>query len=302
MQSALAMPQTYETEEYADRFIPIGDGLRIHLRDYAPILPETGLPVVCLHGLTRNVKDFELVAPRIAALGRRVVAISMRGRGRSDRDPNPENYQAGVYAGDVTKALDALDIHRAVFIGTSMGGIITMLLAMMAPDYVAAATLNDVGPVLDPAGLTRISGYVGRGQPVPDWNAAAAAAKQLTGHAFPAHANDDAFWLTFAQRTFRETGEGKIEADYDPMIALAFASPEEAPPPDLSPFFQMLAARPVLVLRGALSDLLSREGVAHMRALKPDLFTAEIPATGHAPTLEEPESWNALLDFLARVP
>lgn len=302
MDAAMLEPHAETQGEFEDRFITVDENIRLHLRDYAPRLPETGLPVLCLHGLTRNARDFELVAPRIAALGRRVIALSMRGRGQSDRDPNPENYQAGIYANDAAKVLDALDIHRAVFIGTSMGGIVTMLMAAMAPDYVAAAVLNDVGPALDPAGLSRIGGYIGRGQPVMDLNAAAAAIKEINGPAFPAYANDQEFWLTFARRTFRQNAEGTFETDYDPMIALAFATPSDGPPADLSPFFQMLAARPVLVLRGALSDLLAPAGLAHMQALKPDLFTAEIPATGHAPTLEEPQSWDALLDFLARVP
>lgn len=289
------------TRDYENHHIALGEGLTLHARDYAPLLPETGLPVVCLHGLTRNVKDFELVAPRIAALGRRVIAMSMRGRGESSRDPDPANYAVPVYVQDVIKALDALDIERAVFIGTSMGGLITMLIAASAPDRIAAAALNDVGPRIDPAGLNRIRSYVGRGQPVSDWAGAAQALRATNGVAFPARAEDDAFWATFARRTFREFAPGRIEADYDPMIALAF---DDAPaaPADATPLFLALAPVKVLVVRGAVSDLLSAEGLAHMRAVKPDLLSVDVPQVGHAPTLEEPESWDALLDFLARVP
>lgn len=288
-------------QDFENHHIDLGAGLTMHVREYAPLLPETGLPVVCLHGLTRNVKDFELVAPRIASLGRRVLAMSMRGRGESSRDPDPANYAAPVYVQDVIKALDTLDLERAVFIGTSMGGLITMLIAASAPDRIAAAVLNDVGPKIDPAGLNRIRSYVGRGQPVADWAGAAQALRATNGIAFPSRAEDEAFWATFARRTFVETAPGKIEADYDPMIALAF---DDAPaaPADATPLFQALAPVKVLVVRGAVSDLLSAEGLAHMRAVKPDLLSVEVPNVGHAPTLEEAESWDALLDFLARVP
>lgn len=293
---------TRRTTEYEEKRIAVGDGLFIEARDYAPTLPETGLPVICLHGLTRNVRDFETVAPRIAALGRRVVALSMRGRGLSDRDPDPAHYAPPVYVQDVATALDALEIIEAVFVGTSMGGVITMLMAAGEEGQrIRAAVLNDIGPVLDPRGLARIAGYVGRGGPVADWNAAAAAIKSINGEAFPTRLHDDAFWMRFARRTFRETGAGRIEPDYDPMIALAFSDPP-AEPADLSALFETLAQRPVLVLRGALSDLLSPDGIAHMRAIMSDLVAVEIPDVGHAPTLEEPESWDSLLDFLARIP
>lgn len=295
--TVLAEPRS---ETFEDRMLRVGENLRIHVRDYPAAAPETGAPVICLHGLTRNVADFELVAPRIAALGRRVIAMSMRGRGRSDRDPDPANYTPPVYVQDVLQALDMLGAQRAVFLGTSMGGIITMLLAAGAPDRVAAAILNDIGPVLDPRGLARIAGYVGRGQPVADWEAAADAIAAINGPAFPNERDNREFWRTFARRTFR-AHEGKVETDYDPMIALAFADPPAAPA-DLSPVFQALAPKPVLVVRGAISDLLSEEGVAGMRALKPDLHVALVPNVGHAPTLEEPEAWDAILDFLARTP
>lgn len=287
---------------FEDRFIAMRDGVKIHVRDYPPTLPDTGLPVICLHGLTRNARDFELVAPRIAALGRRVLAMSMRGRGRSDRDPDASHYAPPVYVQDVSAAMDALGVPRAVFIGTSMGGLITMLLAAQAPERVAATALNDVGPVLDPAGLARIASYVGKAQPAASWDAAAAATRAVNGAAFPTRLGDDAFWHIFARRTWREFGPGRFEADYDPAIANAFApQPNAAPPADLRPLFEALARRPVLVIRGAISDLLAPEGLAAMKAIKPDLASVEVPHVGHAPTLEEEESWDALLDFLARV-
>lgn len=290
-------------DEFKEHRIKTADGLSVYVRDYPAVAPTTGLPVFCLHGLTRNSKDFELVAPRIAALGRRTLAWDTRGRGRSDRDPEPARYNAAIYAQDALAVLDALGIERCVFLGTSMGGLITMILTTLAPQRIAAAILNDIGPVVDPRGLARIAGYVGKGGAAGSWDAAAAACRAVNGDAFPDR--DDAFWMRFARRTFRETGRGVLEPDYDPAIANAFAQPGDAAPapaPDLSPLFKNLSGVPVLVVRGATSDILSAEGVAAMRALKSDLVVAEVPRTGHAPTLEEPEAFDAIVDFLAITP
>lgn len=287
---------------FEERVVATVDGLALYARDYPPLLPETGLPVICLHGLTRNSRDFEIIAPRIAALGRRVVAPDMRGRGRSANDPDPAHYVPAVYAQDVLKLMDALEISRAVFIGTSMGGLIAMVLATMAPDRVAASVLNDVGPKLNAPGLARIATYVGRTQPVSSWPEAALAVKAIIGGAYPERLEDEAFWLAFARRTFREREDGLLETDYDPRIALAFADfDEDAPPPDLSPLFTALAQKPMLSVRGAISDLFTEDVVEMMRGLKPDLETATVENIGHAPMLDEPQAWDAVLDFLARV-
>jgi pimeloyl-ACP methyl ester carboxylesterase len=287
---------------FEERVIATVDGLALYARDYPPLLPETGLPVICLHGLTRNSRDFETVAPRIAALGRRVVAPDMRGRGKSANDPDPAHYVAAVYAQDVLKLMDALEIPRAVFIGTSMGGLITMVLATMAPDRIVASVLNDVGPKLNPAGLARIATYVGRTQPMSSWAEAAEAVRAVNGAAYPERLDDEAFWLAFARRTFHAREDGLLETDYDPHIALAFVDfDEDAPPPDLSPLFRALAQKPMLSVRGAVSDLFGEDVVEMMRALKPDLETVTVTNIGHAPMLDEPEAWDAVLDFLARV-
>jgi pimeloyl-ACP methyl ester carboxylesterase len=150
---------------FEERIIGTVDGLALYARDYAPLLPETGLPVICLHGLTRNSRDFEVVAPRIAALGRRVVAPDMRGRGKSANDPDPAHYVPAVYAQDVLALMDRFEMPKAVFVGTSMGGLITMMLATVAPDRIAASVLNDVGPRLDAQGLARIASSPGRRTP-----------------------------------------------------------------------------------------------------------------------------------------
>lgn len=287
---------------FEERIVATVDGLALYARDYPPLLPQTGLPVICLHGLTRNSRDFEIIAPRIAALGRRVVAPDMRGRGRSANDPDPAHYVAAVYAQDVVKLMDALEIERAVFIGTSMGGLITMVLATTAPDRIAASILNDVGPKLHVEGLSRIAGYVGHARPVATWREAAEAVRSIVGSAYPARLDDDDFWLAFAHRTYRQRDDGMLEADYDPHIALAFADFDpEAPPADLTPLFSHLAEKPMLSVRGALSDLFTADVVALMQSVKPDLETITIENIGHAPMLDEAEAWDALLSFLAKV-
>lgn len=286
---------------FEERIVATADGLTLYARDYAPLTPVTGLPVICLHGLTRNSRDFEVIAPRIAACGRRVVAPDVRGRGKSANDPDPAHYQPAIYAQDVAALMDKLEIPQAVFIGTSMGGIITMVLAALAPARITAAVLNDVGLKLSPEGIARIGSYVGRTRPVANWGEAAEAVRAIAGQAYPGRLDDGEFWDAFARRTFRQREDGLLETDYDPHIALAFAAPGDAPPPDMTPLFQALAAKPVLSVRGAISDLLSAETVAEMRALKPDLEAVEVENVGHAPMLDEPEAWEAVLGFLAKV-
>lgn len=275
------------------------DGLALFVRDYAPSGAEVGAPVLCLHGLTRNSKDFTLVGERLAAIGRRAIAMDVRGRGRSDWDATPERYNPMIYAGDALAVLDNLAIPKAVWLGTSMGGLIAMMAAMAAPGRIAAAILNDVGPELDPAGIARIAGYAGKSAgPLNTWQEAAHAVEAIQGVAFPGR--PASFWLDFAQRTFRQRPDGRLEADYDPAIANAFTP--GAPLPDLWPLFEALRPIPTMVLRGALSDLLSRPIVMRMQARKPDLVAVEVPGEGHAPTLEEPAAWLPIVDFLARQP
>lgn len=285
---------------HTERFFQSADGLQLFARDYPAIGEERGVPVFCIHGLTRNSADFEGVAPAIAALGRRVLAIDVRGRGRSDHDPDPSRYRPDVYANDVLLVLDALAISRAIFVGTSMGGLIIMLLAVIAPERIEGAVLNDVGPVLNAVGLARIAGYVGKSGPYDSWDSIVDAIKVTQSVAFPDA--DEALWRTFARRVARELPNGNIAFDYDPAIAQSLAQTAGTEPPDLKPLFAALAPKPVLLLRGALSDILSLDGVEEMRKIKSDLEYAEVPNVGHAPTLEEPQALQALERFLSHVP
>jgi|SRR5579871_3294547 len=286
--------------QYVERFVVAPDRVRLFVRDYPALGGEKGSPVVCLHGLTRNSADFESLAPFIAQTGRRVLALDVRGRGRSDRDPDPTHYRPDVYARDALLTLDELSVRQAVFIGTSMGGLITMFVAAVAPNRIRAVVLNDVGPVLNPAGIARIAAYVGNVGPFANWQAFNETIRTLQAARYPG--TGDEFWSTMAHRVGRELSDGRILFDYDPAIALGFSQPAGAAPPDLGALFSAMAAKPILVLRGALSDLLAPEGVAAMQKLSPGLKTVEVPDVGHAPTLDEAISRRAIAQFLAAIP
>ncbi|MET0545271.1 MAG: alpha/beta hydrolase [Caulobacterales bacterium] len=291
---------------FSELFFRNGDRLNLYARDY----PASGIasgkaPVICLHGLTRNSKDFEELAPRIAALGRRVVVMDVRGRGRSEYDSMPARYVPPTYAGDGAAWMEDLKIPRAVFVGTSMGGIITMILSALAPGRVAGAVLNDIGPRLEQAALDRIALYVGKPlPPAADWVEAAQRCKAVNGLAFPDES--DAFWMTFARRTYVER-DGGVALDYDPAIAAPFAhtysdQAKKTPAPDLTPFFDALAKKPLLTIRGEISDLFSADGLAYMQSRAPQMRTAIVPNVGHAPYMTEPAAWQAIRAFLQDAP
>ncbi|WP_339742529.1 alpha/beta hydrolase [uncultured Maricaulis sp.] len=284
---------------FSDHFFTTADGLRLHYRDYPAVGEARGLPVLCLHGLTRNVCDFEDLAPRLATLGRRVIVASQRGRGRSDPDPQAERYQPLTYSGDMIGLLDALAIERAVFIGTSMGGLMTMIIAAQQPQKVAAAVLNDIGPEIAKAGLDRIKTNVASRDPVGTWDEAAARSREANLAAFPARADDAEFWLDFAHKTWVETGDGRIALAYDGAIVDQIDS--SAIPPDMWPFWEPFKSIPTLLVRGAISDLLSAATAVEMHRRKPDLDVVEVPETGHAPFMTEPQAWTAIEDFIQRV-
>jgi pimeloyl-ACP methyl ester carboxylesterase len=277
------------------------DGLTLFARDYPAAGEETRLPVICLHGLTRNSRDFEDIAPLIAGWGRRVIAPDVRGRGQSDRDLDPKNYQPKIYARDVLEMMAELGIDRAVFLGTSMGGLITMTIAAIRPKAIAAAILNDVGPAIAPEGIARILSYAGKPIEVRDWNDAADYVRHTNGVAFPEFGEED--WHKFAQRTFRQGNDGP-ELDYDAAIAVAL----QKPPPKLAGFiaallFRRLARkRPTLLIRGELSDIISANIAAKMQRMAPGLSRVDVPNVGHAPMLTEPAAVDAIDKFLRTVP
>ena len=289
------------TAAYAERRWTSPDGLTLFARDYAPADGPARLPVIAIHGLTRNSADFEVIAALIAASGRRVLAVDVRGRGQSDRAPDPMTYTPDIYARDVVALMEQLGIEKAVFLGTSMGGLITMALTAIKPKAIAAAILNDVGPELAPEGLARIAAYTGQPVVIETWADAAAYAKRINETALPHYT--DADWAAFARRTFREGTEGAPVLDYDPDISAPIkAAGAKALIPNLWPWFRALARKkPTLLLRGATSDLLSPAIVAKMRKAAPNMAYAEVSGVGHAPMLDEVEARAAIFKFLAGV-
>lgn len=277
------------------------DALRLSARDYAGAAGKARVPVVCLHGLTRNARDFEELAPWIAAQGRRVLVPDMRGRGLSDRDPDTRNYVIPVYVGDVAALLEQAGIGQAVFVGTSMGGLVTMGLAGLRPQAIAGTVLNDVGPEIDARGLARIGAYAGQRPETPDWAAAAARAKAINALAFPHYEDGD--WMAFARRTFREGADGRPEPDYDAAISGMAGPLDPGAEAALWGLYAALsAAAPVLVLRGESSDIL-RPGTAERMALTGrDTRLVTVPGVGHAPMLDEAEARRALSEFLRSAP
>ncbi len=282
--------------QFEDRHWTSADGLQLHFRDYDgdPARP----PVICLHGLTRNARDFEDLAGRLAG-GWRVICPEMRGRGDSDYAKDPMTYQPLQYLQDVEALLLQEGITRFVAIGTSLGGLLTMLLAMANPQRIAAAVLNDIGPDVSAAGLERIRGYVGQGRNFETWMHAARALKESTGDVYPDWEITD--WLRYAKRIMVLGTGGRVAFDYDMKIAEPFDAPAGATPQvDMWPLYEMLATRPLLVLRGETSDILEAD-VAGRMAQHPGVELVTIPRIGHAPTLDEPQSVAAIERLLDRV-
>ena len=286
------------TPKHAESKIRLRDGLEMTIARWDGG-PKT--PIFCIPGLTRNSLDFNDLAGKLAPEGWPVYALSLRGRGKSDYDQNYRNYRPETYCEDVLEALEQLDIREAIFIGTSLGGIVTMLANEAAPEKVHAAILNDIGPELAPEGIARIAGYVAAnaGQsPITSLEQAAARLKEIHYVAFPDA--EDAEWLDFAKRTFTKTAEGHWRLDYDPNISRALI--ENGPAPDLWPAFKSLKGKPTLVVRGAISDLLSPAIVNEMRKAHGSFDYVEVPRTGHAPMLTEPAAWDAIKKFLDALP
>lgn len=289
-------PMTFEERRWKSR-----DGLGLFARDYVGAGETARLPVICLHGLTRNSKDFADVAPWLARAGRRVVVPDVRGRGLSDRDAVASHYAPKVYARDVLDLMRSLGIIRAVFLGTSMGGIITMTMMAMKPKAVAAAILNDVGPEIAPEGIARIMSYVGKTIEVRDWQEAALYVRQTNGVAFPDY--DDADWDRFARNAFRDIG-GVPEIDYDARILQPLVPPTPGRPSRLAWYlFRWLVwTRPTLLVRGAESDVITGPIADKMVRKAPRLRRVDIPGVGHAPMLTEPVAVDAIKQFLRSVP
>ena len=281
--------------QWEERYWVSADGLRLHYRDYAGRADRP--PLLCLHGLTRNGRDFEGLAERLGGQWRLIVP-DFRGRGLSEWDAVPERYSPPTYTADIIGLLDQLDIEKAAFIGTSLGGLVTMGIAAISPDRIAGAVLNDIGPHLEVQGLDRIRSYVGRPVHFASWDAAAAALAAQNKAIHPVYRGAD--WLRMARRMCRELGHG-ISFDYDMAVAQNVLASASAPQVDAWPFFRALSVAPLLILRGELSDLLSAETALRMADQLPDAELVVVPNVGHAPDLQEEAASRGIDRLLAKV-
>lgn len=277
-------------------FVTARDGTRLQFVEYKPYGVAPRPTVLCLTGVTRTSRDFSRLAPALAEKGHRVIALDYRGRGRSGRAADAESYTPTVYIDDIRNVLCALNLHRVVVIGTSLGGFLAMGMAIAMPTTLAGVVLNDSGPDLPTDGVARIVQYIADAGHYPDWDSAVAAVKSM----LPDLNLDDEGWRQAAEGCFKEQADGTIQADWDPRIAVPMQRPSVLP--DLWPMFKALRPIPCLAFRGELSSLLSEDCFRKMKETHPDLRQAVIAGRGHAPTLDEPESRSAIHDFLAALP
>ena len=281
---------------YTDGYWWSNDGLRLHYRDYAGRRDRP--PILCLPGLTRNARDFEGVAARLSPEWR-VIAVDFRGRGESAYAKDAMTYAPLTYVQDVERLLTELNLDRIVLFGTSLGGLVTMILAATGHARLAGALLNDVGPVIEPAGLERIRGYVGRGGSWPTWVHAARALSETNATVYPRYGLEN--WLAMAKQLYRLTSTGRVVPDYDKNIAEPFRLPGGEAGIDMWPALAALVDVPTLILRGALSDVLSDTTAREMQARLRAATYVTVPDVGHAPTLDEQQSVVAINALLATV-
>ena len=282
--------------DWSDGYWQSSDGLRLHYRDYQG--DGSRPPILCIPGLTRNARDFEGVAERLA--GRwRLICVELRGRGGSEYARDPMTYVSNIYHQDVEVLIAELGIDRFIPFGTSLGGLITSLLASTDNKRLAGALINDIGPVIEEGGLDTIRSYVGRARDWPTWLHAARFLAEAQHDRYPEWNLDQ--WLVYAKRLCKLTPNGRILLDYDMRIAEPFRQAGNETGFDLWPAFKALGGRPSLVVRGGVSDLLSPATVDRMKAEIPGMESVTVPRVGHAPTLEEPQAVEAIDRLLDRI-
>lgn len=295
------------TVPYREQRCASAEGLELYCRIYEPQehaasagdagpLPQR-LTVLCLPGLTRNSRDFEALAPHLAARYR-VVCPDLRGRGFSARDPQWRNYHPGTYIADLQRLLQALDIGRVAIVGTSLGGLLGMMLGAASPERIAGLVLNDIGPEIDPSGIERIKSYTGLLPPVRTWEEAVGQLRAVYGEAWPDLADEK--WSVLVRRSYRADAGGVPVLDCDPGVGAAVRA-ASGPVGDLWPVFARLHAIPMLVIHGARSDILNVGTLERMQREKPDLERVTVGNRGHVPLLDEPEALAGMDRFLARL-
>jgi len=279
---------------FKDYFFQTTDGLRLYARDYPG--PDANAPVLlCLHGLTRNSKDFASLAQALAS-DFRVVVPEQRGRGLSDYAEDVSRYSLLQYVEDMQGLIVELGLQRLSVVGTSMGGLMTFALNALSPGLIARAVINDIGPEIAQVGLDRIKSYVGVAGPFEDWEEATAYLMSITAEIFPDWT--DAQWSDFAHQCYIER-EGQIVIDYDPRIATPLATQStDTEAETLWSLFEAMESVPSLLVRGELTDLLSSECVARMQKMHPTMEVLSVPNVGHAPMLNEPGVTETIRHFL----
>lgn len=272
------------------------DGLSLYYREFGA--GNSGTPVICLPGLTRNSRDFEDLANTLADR-RRVLTTDLRGRGFSDYDPDWKNYHPLTYVQDVWTLLDTLGIDKIIVVGTSLGGLCAMVMAAQQGERVAGVVLNDIGPEINPAGIERVKQYTGKLPPVASWEEAIRQSREIYGEWLPGLSDSD--WEKMAWRAYRDDENGRPRLDMDPHIGTAIRK-VGAQKGDPWALFDALAGIPTVLLWGVTSDILTRDIIEKMQARKPDLKVVEVPNRGHVPLLDEPECLVAIDDLFDRVP
>jgi len=281
---------------YRSHFISASDGLKLHVREYGSA-QSNAVTVLCLAGLTRNARDFSVLADALAARGHRVIAPDYRGRGLSDRDPDPAHYDIPVELDDVFSVCTALGVAHAAIVGTSRGGLLAMAMGAAKPEFLRGIVLNDVGPVLEIEGLRKIAAYVGKIKPPKNWDEAIATVKTISGEAFPALSEED--WRALAEGSFVEK-DGGLVSSYDLALMNGLQKLDLSKPlPELWVYFDAIAHVPVLALRGENSVLLSQTTFEAMATRHPRLTPLLIKGQGHAPMLRDALSVEAIARFVA---
>jgi pimeloyl-ACP methyl ester carboxylesterase len=283
---------------FASLFVTAPDGLRLHVRSYGSRL-ASALPVVCLPGLARTAADFDPLAAAMAAdpaKPRLVLVLDYRGHGQSEYDRNPDNYTLPVALADLSAVLSALETAPALFVGTSYGGLLAMMLGAWRPAAIAGVILNDIGPVTEPQGWVRIKGYVGK-LPVPrTFEEGADILRWWFDAQFPKLAPQD--WIAFAQGTWRQHG-GRLVPAYDPKLARTLQRADLQHLPTLWNHFDALARVPLMVIRGARSDMLASTTLQAMVSRRDEIEVVVVPDQGHPPFLTERSLMRRITDFVA---
>ena len=281
--------------EKRDVFYTAHDGLTLYAADYGQ--KDSDTVILCMHGLTRNHKDFE---PMMEGLGleARFISVDVRGRGKSDRDPGGATYQPPLYAQDMAALMAHLKLDKVILIGTSMGGLMAMLMAKAFPEKIRGIVMNDVGPEVNPAGLKRIAGYAGGNEIFDSWGDAAAAIGQTQASVYPEYEEED--WMAFARRTCVERADGKIVFDYDPVIVQGMGSTTPGWRVNFAMWrvFAAMKSIPLLIIRGETSDILTDKTARRMQRRHKGSALLTVPGRGHTPFLDEPQSLDAIRDFI----